>query len=69
MRYRIGESPTESAYAGSVHFVELTVFITLLIGIGFLFFGIRGKQSWMTIYALAEVKKEQVYNLSHIILV
>ena len=50
MRYRIGEVASENAYANSVHFVELTVYVTLLIGVGFLIAGYRGRQSWLKIW-------------------
>lgn len=50
MRYKIGETAAENAYAGSAHFVELTIFLTFLVGIGFLLAGKYGKQKWMTFW-------------------
>ena len=55
MRYKIGETAAENAYAGSAHFVELTVFVTLLIGIGFILAGVYGKQVWLKMWGVFTV--------------
>ena len=55
MRYKIGETGAEDAYAGSVHFVELTIFLTFLVGIGFLLAGIYGKQAWMKFWGILTI--------------
>ena len=55
MRYKIGETGAEDAYAGSVHIVELTIFLTFLIGIGFLLAGVFGKQAWMKFWGILTI--------------
>lgn len=50
MRYKIGETPVEGAYAGSTDFVTFTVWVTFLIGVGFLVAGIYGRQHWLAIW-------------------
>ncbi|MDA0823329.1 MAG: hypothetical protein O3C28_13035 [Proteobacteria bacterium] len=50
MRYRIGEVPIESTYAGTAEIVTVTVWLTLFIGIGFLLVGIRANQRWLAFW-------------------
>jgi len=48
MRYKISDVPVEGgAYGGSGDFVEFTVWLTFVIGLGFLYAGIRGRQRWL----------------------
>ncbi len=46
MRYRIGSEASQTA-AGTGDVVLATVWTTLLIGVVFIFLGIRGRQLWL----------------------
>ncbi len=50
MRYRIGETPTEPVMSLDQGAFLLLAILSLVIGIGFVFAGIRSRHYWMTIW-------------------
>ena len=55
MRYKIGETGADATYGASTHIVELTIFITFIIGIGFLLAGHYGKQMRMKFWGILTI--------------
>lgn len=60
MRYREGTLPTDAAAPGS-DMVTATVLMTLVIGIGFVIAGYRGRQWWLAIWGAITVLVSVVY--------
>ncbi len=52
MRYRTEQEHLEQKEHASQLIVDTTVFITLLIGISFIFLGRKGAQNWLTIWGI-----------------
>ena len=50
MRYRIGETPNEPAMSLDQGAFLLLALLSLAIGIGFVFAGIRSRHYWMAIW-------------------
>jgi hypothetical protein len=50
MRYRIGETPTEPVLSLDQGAFLFLAILSLVIGIGFVFAGIRSRHYWMTIW-------------------
>ena len=50
MRYRIGETPTEPVMSLDQGAFLFLAILSLVIGIGFVFAGIRSRHYWMTIW-------------------
>jgi len=50
MRYRIGETPTEPVLSLDQGAFLLLAILSLVIGIGFVFAGIRSRHYWMAIW-------------------
>lgn len=61
MRYRIGESPETSSWGSTDEMLLLTVALSLLIGIGLTWLGIRGNQLWMAVWCGGLVLCSLVY--------
>lgn len=49
MRYRIGESPTEPVMSLDQGAFQLLAVLSLAIGVGFVFAGMRSRHYWMAI--------------------
>ena len=52
MRYRIGETPAEPALTLDQGAFLFLAIISLVIGIGFVFAGIRSRHYWMAIWGM-----------------
>lgn len=50
MRYRIGESPTEPVMSLDQGAFQLLAVLSLAIGVGFVFAGMRSRHYWMAIW-------------------
>lgn len=62
MRYKIDEVGVDgAAYAGSADVVTFTVWLTLIIGIGFFVVGIRARQRWLAVWGALTVVACAIY--------
>ena len=50
MRYRIGEAPNESVMSLDQGAFLLLAILSLIIGVGFVFAGMRSRHYWMAIW-------------------
>jgi len=61
MRYRIEQEHVEKKEHASQLIVDTTVFLTLLIGILFIFLGRKGAQYWLTVWGIITIVISIVY--------